>query len=108
MNNGSHQLAITIFKLLLDYRKDLPSALIGLGSIHAMQRHLDVAIKELTEAIDIDCRIADAWKRRGQTKAAKGLIASALKDLSKALSIQCDADIYNQPRTPRASTQPHC
>jgi tetratricopeptide (TPR) repeat protein len=61
-----------------------------------MQRQLDLAITEFTTALTLNAGLADAWKRRGQTKAAKGLIASAIKDLTRALSIEPEADIYNQ------------
>lgn len=97
VNSGNLETASSIFKLLNEYRNDLPAALIGVGSISAMQRNFDDAIAQFTKALNIDDTIADAWKRRGQTRAAKGLVKTALKDLTKAISlIPGDADCYNQ------------
>ena len=56
----------------------------------------DEAIVAFTRALVIDPTIADAWKRRGQTKAARGLAADALQDLSKALELGNDPDVYTQ------------
>jgi tetratricopeptide (TPR) repeat protein len=62
-----------------------------------MQRNFDTAIKEFSDAIAIDGSIADAWKRRGQTRAARGLVKSAIKDLTKAISLlPGEADMYHQ------------
>lgn len=97
VNSGNLEAASSIFKLLNEYRTDLPAALIGAGSIAAMQRNFDEAIAQFTRALSINDTIADAWKRRGQTRAAKGLIKTALKDLTKAIAlIPQDADCYNQ------------
>ena len=77
-------------------RKDIPSVFIGLGSIYAMRRDYDKAIQAFSLAIEIVPNIAEAYKRRGQTKAAKGLIKSALKDLTKTISLKDEADSYYQ------------
>jgi tetratricopeptide (TPR) repeat protein len=97
VNGGSFDTATNIFQLINSYRGDVPSAMIGAGSIAAMQRNFDVAIKEFSDAIAIDGTIADAWKRRGQTRAARGLVKSAIKDLTKAISLlPGEADMYHQ------------
>jgi tetratricopeptide (TPR) repeat protein len=97
VNGGNLETASSIFKVIADYRKDVPAAMIGAGSVAAMQRNFDLAIKEFSAALVVDDKIADAWKRRGQTRAAKGQVRTAIKDLSRALALQPDdGDTYNQ------------
>jgi tetratricopeptide (TPR) repeat protein len=40
--------------------------------------------------------VADAWKRRGQTRAALGFDAEAIKDLTKAASLSPDHECFHQ------------
>lgn len=47
------------------------------------QSRFDEAIAVFSRAIAQDPSLADAWKRRGQTRVARGLIADGIKDLSK-------------------------
>ena len=97
VNTSQHENAETLFRLILQYREDAAAALIGLGSIHAMHRRYELAIADFSKAIAIDKTVADAWKRRGQTRAAAGEVKSALRDLTQALELsQSDPDIYNQ------------
>ena len=91
INTGKDDVAINIFNLIMEYRKDLPSVCIGLGSIYAMQRKFDDAIQQFSNAVDLNPDLGEAYKRRGQTRAAKGQTATALKDLSKAVSL-CSSD----------------
>lgn len=86
VNTGNLAAACSIFNALLAYRgTDLPAACLGLGSALAMTGKFDEAVSAFSRAIAIDSSIADAWKRRGQTQAARGLTAEALADLTKAL-----------------------
>lgn len=97
VNGGNFDAASGMFKLLNQYRDDLPSAHIGAGSVAAMQRDFDEAIMHFSASIRIDPNIADAWKRRGQTRAAQGKTREAIQDLDRAIALQpADADCYNQ------------
>ncbi len=93
INSGNHQIATAIFKLLLSYQPDLPSALIGLGSICAMAHEFGEAINYFSEAVSFDPTIPDAWKRLGQTRAAHGQAERAIQDLTRAVSLSSDPDI---------------
>jgi tetratricopeptide (TPR) repeat protein len=97
VNGGNLETASSVLKVIADYRTDVPAAMIGAGSVAAMQRNFDQAIKEFSAALVVDDKIADAWKRRGQTRAAKGQVKTAIKDLSRAIALQPDdGDTYNQ------------
>lgn len=96
VNTGKLDVACHIFSTLLKCHDNLPAAYLGLGSSYAMLGQYDEAILVFTEVIIKDASIADAWKRRGQTKAAKGLIQDAISDLEKAVQLGTDADVYNQ------------
>lgn len=87
INLSQLEQAASLFQLLHQYRRDVPAAMIGLGSLLAMQKQLDPAIQQFSAAISCDPTIADAWKRRGQTKAAKGLVADAITDLTRCLQL---------------------
>jgi tetratricopeptide (TPR) repeat protein len=50
----------------------------------ARQGNLTAAGKDFSTCIEIDPKCSDAWKRRGQTRAALGFDAEAVKDLTKA------------------------
>ena len=91
INTGKDDVAVNIFNLIMQYRTDLPSVCIGLGSIYAMQRKFDDAILQFSNAVDLNPDLGEAYKRRGQTRAAKGQTVTALKDLSKAVSL-CSSD----------------
>ncbi len=88
--------ATEIFTRLLQYNTKLPASYIGLGSIHAMKGEYEKAIDEFSHAISADSTLSDAWKRRGQTYAANGNVAKGLHDLTKALDLGDDPDIYYQ------------
>jgi tetratricopeptide (TPR) repeat protein len=95
INTSNYETAEFIFKELLEYRVDLPSAYIGLGSLRAMKKQFDAAIQDFSTALQYDSTIADAWKRRGQTKVAKGLLKSGIKDYNQALLISENNDIID-------------
>ena len=96
MNTNKLDTAIEVFRQLLEYRSDLPAAHLGTGSAYAMSGRFNEAISSFTLAITCDSTIADAWKRRGQTRAAIGLNYDAVKDLTKAAELGTDPDTYFQ------------
>ncbi len=55
------------------------------------------AVEEFSAAIKIDDTCMEAWKRRGQSRAAMGQDAEAVLDLTRAAELAPkDADIYHQ------------
>jgi tetratricopeptide (TPR) repeat protein len=64
--------------------------------MQALQGNLAAAAKDFSAAIDVDPSVADAWKRRGQTRAALGFDNEAIKDLTKAIALQPDHESYHQ------------
>jgi tetratricopeptide (TPR) repeat protein len=55
------------------------------------------AVEEFSTAINIDGSCMEAWKRRGQSRAAIGQDAEAIVDLTRAAELAPkDADIYHQ------------
>ncbi|MCI07404.1 tetratricopeptide repeat protein 13-like, partial [Trifolium medium] len=49
-----------------------PEALIGRGTAYAFKRELHSAIDDFTKAIQFNPAAGEAWKRRGQARAALG------------------------------------
>ena len=53
--------------------------------------------RSFTAAIDLSPGLSDAWKRRGQTRAAMADLSAALDDLNEALRLDGGAqDSYRQ------------
>ncbi len=84
VNTGNLDVACEIFNLLLSHRPDLAGAHMGNGSARAMRRQYSGAIQSFSAAIKLDKNNYDAWKRRGQTRAAAGMSKPALGDLLRA------------------------
>ena len=87
VNTGNLQLATEIFSSLNEVHGDLVACHLGLGSSQALQGKFDEAINSFSEAISIDPTVADAFKRRGQTRAAKDLLRDAAQDLTRAAEL---------------------
>ncbi|KAG4987764.1 hypothetical protein JHK85_030747 [Glycine max] len=49
-----------------------PEALIGRGTAYAFKRELDAAMADFSKAIEFNPSAGEAWKRRGQARAALG------------------------------------
>jgi tetratricopeptide (TPR) repeat protein len=96
VNSGKLDVATKLFTELLSYRNDIGAVYLGLGSAQAMQRNYCEAITSFSRCIKTDPLNADAWKRRGQTKAANGNHLEGLEDLTHAISLEPDAETYNQ------------
>lgn len=72
VNDGKYARAISIFDQLLKEDPNYPEALIGRGTAYAFQRELEPAIVDFTKAIQSNPSACEAWKRRGQARAALG------------------------------------
>ena len=126
VNTNHLDKAIQVFAELLKYRSDLPAAHLGTGSAYAMMGQYEKAIAAFSQAIAVipprrlsatlthpfhlstththslaqpqqcDSTLADAWKRRGQTRAAMNQLADALTDLTKAAELDKDPDVRFQ------------
>ena len=84
VNTGNLDMACEIFQLLLGYKSSLTACHMAVGSIRAMQRNYGAAVVGFDAAIDLCPESFDAWKRRGQTKAAMGYPQEGLYDLEKS------------------------
>lgn len=96
VNTGKLSMAQELFEEVIRHRSDVVDAHVGLGSAYALGGDLDKAIKCFTQAIGLDPSHGDSWKRRGQTRAAKGLIKDAMDDFARALKLSDDPDVYTQ------------
>jgi tetratricopeptide (TPR) repeat protein len=72
VNEGNYTKAISIFDKVLKEEPTYPEALIGRGTAYAFQRELESAIADFTKAIQSNPAASEAWKRRGQARAALG------------------------------------
>jgi Tfp pilus assembly protein PilF len=57
---------------------------VGRGTAYAMKRLLLEAQEDFTEAIKRDSNTTEAWKRRGQVRAAMGDHTAAVDDFKEA------------------------
>ncbi|KAM7251670.1 hypothetical protein ACFE04_023553 [Oxalis oulophora] len=87
VNDGKYATAISSFDQILIRRH----ALIGRGTAYAFLRELEPAIADFTKAIESNPSTVQAWKRRGQARAALGHSIKALEDLTKALEFEPDS-----------------
>ena len=64
----------------------LVAAQMAKGSVCAMTGRYADAVRCFTAALGADPTVADAWKRRGQTQAARGeaFLRRALEDMNQA------------------------
>jgi len=96
VNTGRYKEGMDIFNRLLKKDKKLIAAYLGRGTAYALQGNLTAACNDFGSAIEIEPNVSDAWKRRGQTRAALGLDAEAIQDLTKAASISADYECFHQ------------
>ena len=96
VNTGNLDVAIDLFKVLLRFRRDMIAPMLGLGSALALKGVYDEAITYFSKAITSDPSQADSWKRRGQTKLARGFHADAIADFGRAIELGGDADTLTQ------------
>ncbi|KHN12971.1 Protein STIP1 like [Glycine soja] len=55
-----------------------PEALIGRGTAYAFKRELDAAMADFSKAIEFNPSAGEAWKRRGQARAALGGVCGGI------------------------------
>ena len=96
VNTGRYKEGMEIFNNLLKRDKKLIAAYLGRGTAYALQGNLSGACKDFSQAIEIDPNCSDAWKRRGQTRAALGQDGDAIQDLTKAAGITADHECFHQ------------
>eukprot|EP01039_Chlorochromonas_danica_P001155 gene1155-1261_t len=97
MNSTKYDRALTILEFVLKHAPQAASAWIGRGSLYAIQRKLQDAVKDFTTALQIDKTIVEAWKRRGVTRGAISAGKEAIADLTRAVKLQPqDSDSYYQ------------
>ena len=96
VNVGNLDTACLVFKTLLDNKPNIIAAHLGLGSAFALKGCFDEAIESFSSAILLDGTLWDAWKRRGQTKMAKGLFQDAILDFTRSIDMGEDSDSFVQ------------
>ena len=72
VNTGAYAAALALFDVLLGALPHLVAAHMGKGSAYAMTARYEPAVACFSAAIEVDPLLFDAWKRRGQTQAARG------------------------------------
>jgi tetratricopeptide (TPR) repeat protein len=84
-----HGAAIALFDVLLAHYPTLIACYMAKGSACAMTGNYEEAVKCFTQALAEDPTMFDAWKRRGQTQAARGVefLPAALADLDQVLFV---------------------
>lgn len=97
VNTGKLAEAVSTFNALIRELTPPPiGALLGRGTAFAIAGNLTQAISDFSSAIEVDKNCFEAWKRRGQARAANGSLDSAVTDLTESLRIKRDADGLHQ------------
>ena len=93
VNTGAYATAVALFDVLLADFPGLVAAQMAKGSACAMSGDFGRAVACFTAAIEADRSCFDAWKRRGQTQAARGdaYLPTALADLNQAEKLDAAA-----------------
>lgn len=92
VNRGNFVAAIAMFTSILATHPKNVGALLGRGTAYALGQELEKADADFTTAIAADQTCADAWKRRGQVRAARNQDSEALVDLSTAVQLDKTGD----------------
>jgi len=96
VNTGHLKEGVTVFNQILEAHPKLVTAYLGRGTAYALGQQLPAAVKDFSKAIAIDPACGDAWKRRGQSRAAMGQDVEALQDLSQAMRLLNDFECHHQ------------
>ena len=94
VNTSAYAAAGALFDVLLGALPHLVAAHMGKGSAYAMTAQYERAVACFSAAIEVDPLLFDAWKRRGQTQAARGdeFLHVALADLNEAVRLAATRD----------------
>ena len=84
LQEGKLEEARTIFQGLATLNPKDPYHHLALGAVHHRSDHIDEAIAEYTNAIELDPKLANAYANRGELYIAKGQQEKAFNDLKKA------------------------
>ncbi len=104
VNTGKHKEAILLFNALLKKYPDEYVSLVGRGSAYSLSRNLKLAVEDFSAAIEIEPNVAEAYKRRGQTRGALKDYDGADSDLTVAIKKdRSDFDNYLQRGLVRSS-----
>ena len=85
LNMGCYDKAISLCEYILSQHPHHIRTLLCRGSAYALLGQHSQAISDFTRVIEEDDTVSDAWKRRGQTQAARRQYRSGIRDLTKAL-----------------------
>ena len=96
VNTGHLKEGVQVFNQVLEAHPKLVQAYLGRGTAYALGQQLPQAIKDFAKAISIDPACGDAWKRRGQSRAAMGQDVEALQDLTQAMRLLNDYECHHQ------------
>ena len=96
VNTGHLKEGVAVFNQILEAHPKLVTAYLGRGTAYALGQQLPAAVKDFSKAISIDPACGDAWKRRGQSRAAMGQDVEALQDLSQAMRLLNDFECHHQ------------
>ncbi|KAG5123381.1 hypothetical protein JHK82_030118 [Glycine max] len=69
---------VSFYLLILKEDPAYPEALIGRGTAYAFKRELDAAMADFSKAIEFNPSAGEAWKRRGQARAALGGVCGGM------------------------------
>ncbi|XP_078676262.1 tetratricopeptide repeat protein 13-like [Branchiostoma floridae x Branchiostoma belcheri] len=93
VNESNYTEAIKLFNTILQLHPMTYKAYVGRGTAYAMTRQLLKAEADFTQALTLEPKEAEIWKRRGQVRAALGKESQAIEDLNQAQSIAKDVDV---------------
>eukprot|EP00058_Branchiostoma_floridae_P011638 XP_002597126.1 hypothetical protein BRAFLDRAFT_76343 [Branchiostoma floridae] len=98
VNEGNYDEAIKLFNTILQLHPMTYKAYVGRGTAYAMTRQLLKAEADFTQALTLEPKETEIWKRRGQVRAALGQEGQAIEDLNRAQSIckVVDVDIQKE------------
>ncbi|XP_035680932.1 suppressor of RPS4-RLD 1-like [Branchiostoma floridae] len=98
VNEGNYEEAIKLFNTILQLHPMTYKAYVGRGTAYAMTRQLLKAEADFTQALTLEPKETEIWKRRGQVRAALGQEGQAIEDLNRAQSIckVVDVDIQKE------------
>ena len=97
VNTGKIPEALMTFQSIINSTNPAPlAAILGKGTALALSGEYKHAISDFTSAIQLYPNSEDAWKRRGQARAAQGNLTDAINDLTRSSQLVLDGDVLFQ------------